>query len=185
MNPSVVKAVAEKDSSSLLRILTPLAKETGLDFVTVTDDKGTVIVRIHEQSKGDSIANQTNVQHALKGAVFGAVEAGTVIKFSARAGAPVKNEQGQVLGVVSGGYDLTKDAFIDGVKKKYGTDVTLFLGDERVATTLVKDGKRVIGSKLDAEISAQVLGKGAEIQHQGKHPRHGLFYGISSDKWGG
>ena len=160
INPLVVKALADKDADALTSALAPLAKETGLDFITVTDDKGTVIVRTHDKKKGDSVAGQVNVRSALNGAVFGAIEPGTIVKFSARSGAPVKNEQGRIIGVVSAGYDITRDAFIDSVKNKYGTDVTLFLGDERVASTIAKDGKRVVGTKLNEQVSAKVIGQG-------------------------
>ena len=160
LNPSVTRAVANKDADALILALAPLMKETGLDFATVSDENGTVIVRTHAKAKGDSVINQANVQNALQGKVFGAIEAGTGVKLSARAGVPVKNEQGRVIGVVSAGFDSTKDTFVDRVKKKYGTDVTLFSGDERIATTLVKDGKRVIGTKLNQKIAALVLGQG-------------------------
>ncbi len=160
MNPALIAAVNDKDSDAIIRVLTPIIKETGIDVMTVTDEKGIVIARTHDKTKGDNISNQANVQSALKGIVFGAIEEGPIIKLSARAGAPVKDAQGRIIGVVSGGYDATKDAFADNVKKMYGTDVTLFLGDERVATTLVKDGKRVIGTKLNEQIAAIVLGQG-------------------------
>ena len=160
INPDIRKAAVTKDVSSLLITLAPLAKELGLDFVTVIDDKGSVIVRIHDGKKGDNIANQENVQKALQGTSIATIEPGNVIKLSSRAGAPIKNEQGQVIGAISTGYDLTKDSFVDRVKHMYGTDITLFLGDERIASTLVKDGKRVIGTKLNEEVAATVLKQG-------------------------
>ena len=160
MNSALIAAVNDKDSDAIIRVLAPIVKENGMDVMTVTDEKGTVITRIHDKAKGDNISNQANVQSALKGTVFGAIEEGPIIKLSARAGAPVKDEQGRIIGVISGGYDATKDAFVDNVKKMYGTDVTLFLGDERVATTLIKDDKRVIGTKLNEQIAALVLGQG-------------------------
>ena len=160
-NPSVIRAMQEKGAAdALIRVLAPSVKEFNMDFLTVTDESGKVIVRIHDQSKGDNIAKQLNVQKALSGTVFGTIEEGPVIKFSARAGAPVQDEQGKIIGVISGGYDITKDAFIDQVKKLYGTDVTIFLGNERVATTLLKDGKRVIGTELNEQISTVVLKQG-------------------------
>ena len=155
-NPLVIRAMQEKGAAdALIRVLAPIVKEFNMDFLTITDESGKVIVRIHDQSKGDNV-----VQKALSGTVFGAIEEGTVIKLSARAGAPVQDEQGKIIGVISGGYDLTKDAFVDQVKKLYGTDVTIFLGNERVATTLLKDGKRVIDTKLNEQISTVVLKQG-------------------------
>ncbi len=160
INPEIRKALILKDTRALLGISAPIAKELGIDFVTITDDKGVVLVRVHDEKKGDSIANQENVQKALQGTTIATTETGNIIKLTTRAGAPIKNEQGQVIGVVSAGYDMTKDSFVDRVKHMYGTDITLFLGDERIASTMIKDGKRAIGSKLNAEIAEAVLKDG-------------------------
>jgi methyl-accepting chemotaxis protein len=160
MNPAVAKAVADKDYDGLALALAPFVKELGIDFVTVADDKGTVLIRTYDRAKGDSIAAQENVKSALGGKVLGTIETGTLVRLAARAGAPVRDEAGRVIGAVSAGYDLTKDSFVDKVKKMYGTDITIFLGDERVATTLIKDGKRVIGTRLNGDIAAIVLGEG-------------------------
>ena len=58
------------------------------------------------------------------------------------------------------GYNVTRDNFVDRIKHMYGTDVTLFLGDERVASTLIKDGKRVVGTKLNGDIAETILKRG-------------------------
>lgn len=84
MNPAVIKAVADKDSNSLALVLGPFVNELGIDFVTVTDDKGTVIARTHDAAKGDSIVTQDNVKSALSGKALGTIEAGTVITYGAR-----------------------------------------------------------------------------------------------------
>ena len=160
INPEIRKALILKDTKALLSISAPIAKELGIDFVTITDDKGVVLVRVHDEKKGDSIANQENVQKALQGTTIATTETGNIIKLTTRAGAPIKNEQGQVIGVVSAGYDMTKDSFVDRVKHMYGTDITLFLGDEQIASTMIKDGKRAIGTKLNAEIAEAVLKDG-------------------------
>jgi len=159
-HPDVVNAVEAKDGAAILRGLTPLVKKTDLDFVTVTDEKGTVIIRTHEAKKGDSVMSQANIQAAVGGKSFAAIEPGTVVRLSIRAGVPVLNKQGKVVGVISAGYDATKDSIVDQHKKKFGTEATLFLGDERVATTVIKDGKRAVGTKLDEKIAAAVLGRG-------------------------
>lgn len=157
--PGVAKAVEEKNDDAILAILKPLAKVNNLDFVTVADAAGNVIVRTHEDKKGDSVASQKNVQLALQGEASSFVESGTVVKLSARAGFPVKNQQGQIVGTLSLGYDLSREKVVDSVKKIFGTDVTLFLKDVRVNTTLTKEGKRLVGTKLDPKIAEIVLQK--------------------------
>ena len=158
--PGVAQAIEEKNTDKVLAILNPLAKGTGLDFVTVADNEGNVIARTHEpDKKGDSVLNQRNVQLSLKGETSSFIESGTVVKLSARAGVPVKNQQGNIVGALSLGYDLSSEKLLDSAKSLFGTEMTLFLKDVRVNTTIVKDGKRLIGTKLDPQIAEIVLQK--------------------------
>jgi methyl-accepting chemotaxis protein len=156
-HPEVVKAVEAKDSAAVVRILGPLAKEARLDSVTVSDAKGVVIARTHDAKVGDSVMNQVNVQKALKGTTSAAIEPGTVVRLSVRAGAPVYNAAGQIVGVITPGYTASRDEIVDKVKQMFGVDVTLFLEDERITTTIIQDGKRVVGTKLDPVIAEKVL----------------------------
>ncbi len=161
-DPELAVAVAAGNREEILRLLTPLVETSGLDFVTVTDRKGNVLARTHQPEKfGDNVKDQANVRSALAGSPLGALEPGTVVKLSARGGAPVKDPSGAVVGVVSGGFNLTeKDTLVDRVKDLFGVDATLFLGDVRVSTTIQENGKRAVGTKLKADLAERVLGKG-------------------------
>ncbi|HML33731.1 methyl-accepting chemotaxis protein [Sporomusa sphaeroides] len=156
-HPGVIKGIKDKDALTILEQLGPLLSRANIDFATITDETGTVIVRTHDQKRGDSVVNQDNIKNALKGVAYAAIESGTVVKFSARAGTPVKDEAGRIVGVISAGYYISNDLVVDRIKEAFGTDVTLFLGDERVATTIMRDGQRMLGSKLDEEIASKVL----------------------------
>ena len=157
------KALVAREASLLLMGVTPIAEKLELDFVTITDEKGTVLVRSYDNKRGDSIAGQALVQKALQGTSQSMIEPGKTAKMTAQAGAPLKNEQGQIIGTVIAGYNVTRDSFVDRIKHMYGTDVTMFLGDERIASTLIKDGKRVVGTKLNGEIADTVLKKGEKL----------------------
>jgi len=159
-HPELVTALENKDRSELLRLLRRMQEDSGVDFITVTDDRGIVVMRTHEPRQGDSLADLVDVKAALAGAVQAVVEPGTVVKLGIRAGAPVRNEQGKIVGVVSLGYDATKDEIVDRVKQLFHTEATLFLGDERVSTTIIKDGRRVVGTKLNEPIATAVLREG-------------------------
>ena len=166
-NPAIVAAIAANDSPKALDLAAPLVKEGKLDFLTITDARGVVLARVHEPSKkGDSVMNQANVLSALKGSAAAYVEPGTVVKLSARAGVPVRDASGSVIGVVSGGYRVDKSEFIDRVKRLYGADATIFLGDVRVMTTIVNQGQRAVGTKLDPAITKIVLSEGKNFQGQ-------------------
>ncbi|ANB59421.1 methyl-accepting chemotaxis protein [Anoxybacteroides amylolyticum] len=49
---------------------------------------------------------------------------------------------------------------VDYVKQTAHTDSTIFLGDERIATTIEKDGQRQVGTKAAPEVAQEVLKKG-------------------------
>lgn len=158
LNPVVTKAIEEKNSDKILNNLKDILKGSNVEFVTVTDEKGNVLARTHEpDKKGDNVLNQLNVKNALKGKVNSQVEAGTQVKLAARAGIPVKNEKGDIVGVISIGYRLDSNNVVDYIKNKFDCDATIFLGDVRVTTTIMKDGSRVVGTKLDEKISKVVF----------------------------
>lgn len=160
-NPELVKAVQNKDTVAILGLLSPLLSEAKVDFVTITDEKGNVLARTHDPGKkGDSVASQANVAQALTGKAFAAIEPGTVSKLSAMAGVPVRDYQGNVIGVISVGYYVDRENVVDAAKNMFATDCTLFLGDVRVTTTIEKEGKRAVGTKLDPKIAELVLVKG-------------------------
>lgn len=154
----VPEAIESKDTRAVLDVLAPLVEGTGIDFATITDEMGIVIARTHDPAKmGDSVINQKNVQVALKGESIAVVESGTVVKLSARSGVPVRNDHGQLVGVISVGYDLSKEKVVDEIKDLFSTDATLFLKDTRVNTTIIKDNQRQIGTQLDPVIATKVL----------------------------
>jgi methyl-accepting chemotaxis protein len=138
-------------------------KDTGADFVTVSDEKGVVIARSHSDKAGDSVMSQINVAKALGGQANVGIESGTVVKFSLRAGCPVMRE-GKAVGVVTVGISLSELDFVDRVKAFTGHDVTVFEKDTRLTTTIMRDGKRVVGTKMEnpAVIDA-VLNRGGEF----------------------
>jgi methyl-accepting chemotaxis protein len=160
-NPDVARAVEARDTAQVLAVMDKILKEAPIDSVMITDNAGIVIARTHEPTKkGDSVITQNGVSEAIKGNATSAIEPGTTVKLSAKAGAPVRNAQGQVIGVVSPGVTLSKNETVDNAKKLFNVDTTLFLGDVRESTTITVDGKRQIGTKLDPKIADIVLKQG-------------------------
>ncbi len=154
----IVEDVKAGNSFELLVKLTPMWKESDLDFVTVLDAKGNVIIRLHEPDKrGDSLAGQRNVQGALRGEVSTFIEPGTQIPLSVRTGVPLKDASGTVVGVLSAGLAFSREAFVDQAKHMFGAEITIFAGDVRLMTTIKQNGERATGTKLDPAIAARVL----------------------------
>jgi methyl-accepting chemotaxis protein len=52
--------------------------------------------------------------------------------------------------------------FVDEIKGKANCEVTIFFKDTRIATTILKDGKRAIGTQASEEVAEKVLKNGNE-----------------------
>ena len=147
-NPTVAQAVVEGNGEYLRKVAKDLMDKTLIEFVTVSDKDGKVLARGHSEKAGDSVLNQTNVKKALAGQQSVGIEPGTAVKFSLRAGYPVRLN-GKVVGVITPGIDLGSHSFVDSVKKRTGVECTIFEKDTRLTTTIVRDGKRAVGTKMD------------------------------------
>jgi methyl-accepting chemotaxis protein len=155
---NVITSIEQSDTDFLIKTVTELEEQTNLDFVVVTDDKGKVIMRSHEPDiKGDSISDQKHIELALKGTNSVEFQEGSNIKFAIQAGAPIKNEQGKIIGTMSVGYNISNNKLTDLIKNSYDTEATIFAKDVRVSTTIIQDGKRLVGTKLDPKIVEKVL----------------------------
>ncbi len=162
-NTSVIDAVASNESDILRSLIIQAMKDTGAHFITVSDSKGVVIARSHSEKTGDSVISQANVAKALAGEANVGVEPGTVVKFSLRAGCPITRD-GVVIGVVTVGVSLSEFDFVDKIKSFTGLETTVFEMETRLTTTIMKDGKRVVGTKMDnPKVIDAVLTKGVEF----------------------
>ncbi|MDR1688692.1 MAG: response regulator [Clostridiales bacterium] len=157
---AIVNALKANDSDTLLARARALQIEANVEFCTITDPYGNVIVRTHApDTVGDSISDQVNIQSAMHGETFTTIEEGTVVLLSVRTGSPVIDENGTLLGIISAGYRLDTARFVDSIKEMIGCEVTVVLGDERISTTVVQeDGTRAVGTRADAHIAETVLG---------------------------
>jgi len=147
--PDVAQAVKRGDSAYVQKVAKEILKSGAVNVLTIAGKDGKVVGRGHSDKAGDSVLGQVNVKKALAGEASAGIEEGTVIKFSMRAGMPLKLE-GEIVGSITTGADLSSDTkFVDSIKKIFGIECTIFHGDTRVSTTIVKEGQRAIGTKMD------------------------------------
>lgn len=147
------------DPSTVYSAIDNFYKMTAMstNCITITDNEGTVIVRYYDDKKGDSIANLEYVEKALAGQTTTSVAAGNNIKMGARTGTPIKNGKGEVIGMVSVTYSFDDEAFLDNIKGSTENEYTIFLNDERINTTIMKNNQRSVGTKMDSKIAKTVL----------------------------
>lgn len=62
------------------------------------------------------------------------------------------------LGQVSEDSDMNQ--LLDGLKQRMGCEFTIFEGDTRAYSTVMQDGRRVVGTRLSSDVSAVVLQQG-------------------------
>ncbi len=156
-------AVEKIDRIAALDLGRTALQSFALDYFTVTDTDGIVLVRTRDPERfGDSIAAQTHVAEALNGKKTSGIEAEGELGLVIRAGTPLKNRAGKIVGTVSLGWELDRPAFVDSLKAQYQTEVTVFNADVRLITTIMDpSGKRIVGTKLsNPVIEEQVLRNG-------------------------
>jgi len=163
MRPNIVKGVVEGSRESLKKFGEELIQSGQSEFVVFTDATGKVLARGHSTESGDSIANQYCVQRALAGSQCSVIEPGKVVKLSIRASAPVYSD-GKIVGAVVTGANITgSNSFVDNIKKNMGVEATIFYGNMRESTTIVRDGNRAVGTTLDnPQVIAKVLEGGLD-----------------------
>ena len=158
LNIDAIKAIKERDRSKIIDVFSKKHDFYRIHYYTVCDNKGMVLARTHEpEIFGDSVVNQRHVKDAIDGKVATYFEAGTVVKVAVRTGAPVYDEDGTLIGVISAGVRFDSNQVIDELKPVFDAEVTIFLGNVRIATTIMKDGMRAEGTTMDPAIEKIVI----------------------------
>lgn len=154
-NPLLAEAMKEEDFDKLKKVTVELMKNGALEYLVATDPTGRVLIRAHEPGKvpaaDDNISNQENIRRALLGEPFVGMEEGRVVKLSVRAGAPVRDSEGALVGAVSAGFVASQDSMVDEAKALFRGEYSIFLGAERVASTVIDGGKRARGDLAGGE----------------------------------
>jgi signal transduction histidine kinase/DNA-binding response OmpR family regulator/HAMP domain-containing protein len=158
LNPNVVRAVKNRDTAGIISVLSPMLDLYSIAYFTVTDETGTVIARTYEPAAyGDSVVFVQNIKDALEGKISTYYETAGLINIAIHTGAPVYDEDGYLAGVISAGVRFDDNDTVDQLKELFGADLTVFLGDMRIATTIRRDGERIEGTYINNDIAKVVL----------------------------
>ncbi|MCL1905809.1 MAG: diguanylate cyclase [Clostridiales bacterium] len=159
LNSGVIKAVREHDTEELLHLFNVACNTYRIDYFAITDGEGNVLARTHDpENKLDSIAYLQNIKDSLEGRVSSYYESGNIVRVSVHTGSPVYDTDGTLIGTISAGVRFDLDSKVEDFKGLFNSEITIFLGDTSVATTITKDGQRVSGLKLNASIADIVYG---------------------------
>jgi hypothetical protein len=162
----IENSLEEKDFGKLEEKSQQLMAEKSMDFFTIADEKGEVILRAHSvTAKGDNIKEEKAGGEALQGNSYVTIEPTLTEKFSIRGAAPIYNSENNLIGAVITGF-IIDNAFADQIKKTTGLEATIYKEDTVQATTIFDPvGKtRNVGTKqTDVKVVETVLQEGQGI----------------------
>ncbi|MDF2616967.1 MAG: tap1, partial [Sedimentibacter sp.] len=184
LDQTVIDSLSAGNHEEILKETKYLGEALDIDNIVVTDTKGTILSSTSETDiVGSNISGRDAIQNALSGDMYKGIGKDENSVYAANASSPVfKN--GAIIGAVYTSYNLDNTEFVDNLKELTGDEFTIFAGDTRINTTLVQDGKRVVGTTLDPKIANVVINEKQE--YTGKAKLFGknfitAYYPIMSD----
>ena len=136
-NPDLITAVENEDRAEIIRTSQTLGALTLFEAATILDRHGNVLVRLHDlDNYGDNSSQVSHVRSALAGETNVFVTEGSVIPLAVAAGAPIYNENMNIIGVATFVVRLDDQAFVSRMQALTGCEISIFNRTTRVATTL-------------------------------------------------
>ncbi|MDR1379694.1 MAG: cache domain-containing protein [Synergistaceae bacterium] len=156
----MTELIEQNDLQELDKRMRMYLRLSGFDTLTLTDARGVVLCRPHTPNLiGDNISNKGYVQPTLRGQEAQVIEKGTTIELGFFYGMPIMKGD-KIIGSLVAGINAENAAFIDYLADIYRAEVTFFYGDQRINTTLRKNGQRIVGTKTTPAVVEAVLNKG-------------------------
>jgi len=173
----VQRYLAGGNPGPLSAYLERIRKEGGFDFLSLTDERGVVTLRVPPSAGTLEDASSVSVvEAALSGKVAAASEriqaGGAMLGMALVTAAPVGTDRERPAGALYGGVLLNRNyAIVDRVwellfrgdrfKDADSGSVTIFEGDVRISTNVrTEAGERAVGSRAASEVREAVLDRG-------------------------
>ena len=158
-NQNLSEAIINNDRNRIADITFSLQAMAQIDFCTVLNSDGTVLVRTYDiENFGDNLAELSYITSALEGKIESYVSPSGIIRLGVIASSPIYHEATNIVGAMSLGLRLDTQNFVYSLKEKTGCEVSIFLNTERIASTIIGEGGRsAIGINAAEYISEKVL----------------------------
>jgi len=158
-DPEVIEALENNDKSTVVALANHVKTIAQIEYCVIMDKEANVIIRTHEpDTYGDNLAHLPLIDQALAGKPDAHIMKGVTIRLGVSSGSLIYGRNMNPVGVVSLGFRLDSQEFAHNLKSLTGCEITIFLKDERISSTIFyEDGSYVIGTKADANISEKVL----------------------------
>ena len=165
LNPAVINGTKAKNHELLLAVTTPLLKESGLEYLVITDSEGNTLVKTHQPDDyGDNIMNQYAIKTAVTGQSNVGIEKGKVVRLSIRSGVPICDETGQVIGVATGGYVFSQNNVAQKISELLGVSILITENNQVVSSSF--DGITIGKEVTDSEILSKVLKQNKIVEQE-------------------
>ena len=155
-NTDFLDAVAGGNQYSIVEAMKNEIKAYNISYAFVTDAQGKLLYSTTTDFDLPEFSRLSHVKKAMEGKNVIVNEAITGKTLGICCGTPIKR-YGNLIGMISTVQSLEDHNVIDQLKQYTGCDFTVFYGDERVNTTLMKGQKRQTGTKMDAAVAQKVL----------------------------
>lgn len=149
IRPNVINGISNNDNYLLSGLGKSLIESKSTEFILFVDKKGNVIASGTETKIEENISSSFVFKQALANQPVAGISLNGSSGIVLRASAPVR-QNGQIVGVVVVGSNIFQgDTFVDIIKDIASVECTIFENDMRISTTIMREGKRAIGTKMD------------------------------------
>lgn len=161
----IAAALLATNLSALQRSTAEISAAANVDLLVIVHPNGTL-------ADGGSTNSMPELHDFVASALSGKSWQGLAAsssRFMQCAAQPIHSD-GRVVGVVVAGMDLLKEhGFVDKMRSRFEVECTIFTNDTRASTTIIRDGKRAIGTKMDnPAVIESVLKRGDVFESQNK-----------------
>lgn len=151
-----VDSVASDNQYTTVEALKDQVKSYNITYAFLADANGNLVAKTTTDFDLPDFAKLNHIQGAIKGESTLANEAVTGKTLCICYGTPIKKD-GKTIGILSTVRTLQDHTFVDQLKGYTGCEFTIFMGDERINTTIMKGDKRQTGTKMDPAIAKKVI----------------------------
>ena len=121
---------------------------TDADAVFITDKEGKIICTSNDKIDFSTLECTATALTGTPVGTYQVIDNMVYVAYSA----PIVSS-GSIIGSATSLCLLSSDSFIDDIKETTGSEISIIVGDTRASTTIMKDGQRETGTKIDAKIS--------------------------------
>lgn len=162
---NLISAVNTGNETLVLNYVAGRQDLLGVDGITITNNEGVVLARSHSPDfYGDNIGGAPGPAVALAGNTITFWGQTPTVPLAVTSATPIFYEN-TLIGTSIVNFHVGTNEFLDELRLSFGVDLTAFLGDTSVASTIIYPGgiERAVGTTIPTHIAEAVLIRGESI----------------------